>query len=73
MCHNLRVLLLRYIARTVDFGIWYPRKSDFNLVGYNDSDWAGCTDDRTSTSGHVFSLFLAWGLVQSHGAQRSKK
>lgn len=48
--------VLRYIAGTVNFGIWCSKKSDFNLVGYSDSDWAGCTDDRRSTSGHVFSL-----------------
>ena len=34
----------------------YSRKSYFNLVGYSDSDCTGCTDDKRSTSRHIFSL-----------------
>uniref|UniRef100_A0A3Q7I336 Reverse transcriptase Ty1/copia-type domain-containing protein n=1 Tax=Solanum lycopersicum TaxID=4081 RepID=A0A3Q7I336_SOLLC len=55
--------ILRYVAGTTDFGIWYSRKSDFRLFGFTDSDWAGCLDDRKSTSGYAFSLgsgFLSW-------------
>ena len=26
------------------------------MVGYTDSDWAGCLEDRKSTSGYMFSL-----------------
>ncbi|XP_057990415.1 uncharacterized mitochondrial protein AtMg00810-like [Hevea brasiliensis] len=48
--------VLRYIARTVDFGIWYGHVSEFKLFGYTDSDWAGCLEDRRSTSSYVFSL-----------------
>lgn len=28
----------------------------FRLFGYCDSDWTGCSEERKSTSGHVFSL-----------------
>ncbi|KAG6388774.1 hypothetical protein SASPL_150210 [Salvia splendens] len=48
--------ILRYVAGTVKFGIWYTKVSDFKLAGYTDSDWAGCLDDRKSTSGNIFSL-----------------
>ena len=48
--------VLRCIAGTVDFGIWYSSNSDLKLFGYNDSDRAGRTNDRRSTSGHVFGL-----------------
>lgn len=48
--------ILRYVAGTMDFGIWYSRTSSFRLVGFTDSDWAGSIDDRKSTSGGVFSL-----------------
>ncbi|GKE45824.1 hypothetical protein Tco_1473108 [Tanacetum coccineum] len=48
--------VLRYVAETYDFGIWYSREADFNLFGYSDSDWGGCKDDGKSTSGHMFSL-----------------
>ncbi|RVW83084.1 Retrovirus-related Pol polyprotein from transposon TNT 1-94 [Vitis vinifera] len=48
--------VLRYIAGTYDFGIWYGHVQEFKLVGYTDSDWAGCLEDRKSTSGYMFSL-----------------
>nr|ABW74566.1 integrase [Boechera divaricarpa] len=48
--------LLRYIARTAEYGLWYCSVSKFKLVGFTDSDWAGCVQDRKSTSGHVFNL-----------------
>ncbi|XP_057990429.1 secreted RxLR effector protein 161-like [Hevea brasiliensis] len=56
--HHFRAAkrVLRYIARTVDFGIWYGHVSEFKLFGYTDSDWAGCLEDRRSTSSYVFSL-----------------
>ena len=31
--------------------IWYPKGSQFELIGYSDSDYAGCNVDRKSTSG----------------------
>jgi hypothetical protein len=41
---------------TNNFGIWYTSTDNFGLVGYTDSDWDGCIDDRKSTSGYVFIL-----------------
>ena len=48
--------ILHYIAGTKNFGIWYTNVPDFKLVGFTDSDWAGCLDTRKSTSGSMFSL-----------------
>jgi hypothetical protein len=48
--------VLRYVAGTVDFGLDYVRGDGVSLVGYTDSDWAGCAADRKSTSGCCFSL-----------------
>jgi hypothetical protein len=48
--------VLRYIAGTVDYGLDYVRGDGVSLVGYTDSDWAGCVADRKSTSGCCFSL-----------------
>ncbi|XP_059066674.1 uncharacterized mitochondrial protein AtMg00810-like [Cryptomeria japonica] len=53
----------RYVQGTLDYGLWYPRNNDFTLVGFTDSDWAGCLDDRKSTSGAAFFLgdcLVAW-------------
>ena len=43
--------IFRYLAHTPNFGLWYPKGANFNLVGYSDSDWAGDCVERKSTSG----------------------
>ena len=48
--------IIRYINGTSDYGIWYSRDSNECLAGYYDADWAGCIDDRKSTSGGCFYL-----------------
>lgn len=46
--------ILRYIAGTCDWGLWYARKEQPRLVGFSDSDLAGDIDSRKSTSGIIF-------------------
>jgi hypothetical protein len=41
---------MRYLVYTPKFGLWYPKGSTFDLIGYSDADWAGCKIDRKSTS-----------------------
>ena len=53
--------ILRYLKGTPNLGIWYPKESGFNLVGYTDSDYAGSVVDRKSTSGSC--QFLGSRLV----------
>ncbi|CAN1334246.1 Retrovirus-related Pol polyprotein from transposon TNT 1-94 [Linum perenne] len=43
--------ILRYLLSTKDYGLWYPSSESFDLVGYSDSDFAGSTFDRKSTTG----------------------
>jgi hypothetical protein len=43
--------IMRYLVYTHKFGLWYPKGSTFDLIGYSDADWAGCKIDRKSTSG----------------------
>ena len=47
---------LRYLKGTTDFGIFYKKGGDEELVAYTDSDYAGDLEDRKSTSGYVFLL-----------------
>ena len=54
--HGAVKRIMRYVAGTIDFGIWYSKVSGFKLFGFTDSDWASCIDDRRSTSGYVFTL-----------------
>ena len=61
-CHLVAVKrILRYLVATPCFGIWYPMGSTFDLIGYSDSDYAGCKVDRKSTSGTC--QFLGRSLV----------
>ncbi|CAN1339431.1 Retrovirus-related Pol polyprotein from transposon TNT 1-94 [Linum perenne] len=43
--------VLRYLLSTKDYGLWYPSLDSFDLVGYSDSDFAGSSFDRKSTTG----------------------
>ncbi|MDL1135888.1 reverse transcriptase domain-containing protein, partial [Yersinia pestis] len=55
--------IFRYLKGTMELGIWYPKGKSFTLVAYSDADWAGCIDDRKSTSGGAFYLgdrLVAW-------------
>lgn len=45
--------ILRYLKGTKEFGITYS-KTGGNLIGYSDSDFAGDTGSRKSTTGFVF-------------------
>lgn len=48
--------LLRYLKGTADFGLFYKRGRQQELIAYTDSDYAGDMDDRKSTSGYVFMM-----------------
>jgi hypothetical protein len=41
--------VLRYLKGTVDYGMNYERVDGVRLIGYTDSDWAGCVTNRKST------------------------
>ena len=53
--------IFKYLKDTADLGLWYPRESDFKLIGYLDADFAGCKIDRKNTSGSC--QFLEGRLV----------
>jgi hypothetical protein len=56
--------VLRYIHGTLNYGLRYTASSDIQLHGFIDSDWAGSTKDRKSTSRMCFSLgslMISWG------------
>lgn len=46
--------ILRYLKKTKDYGLWYPKEGKFELKVYTDADWAGNVDDRKSTTGGAF-------------------
>ena len=58
----------------MDFGLWYPKGNDLTLIAYSDADWAGCIDDRKSTSGTTFFLggcLVSWSSKKQSSASLS--
>ena len=52
--------ILRYLRGTPNLGIWYPRESSFNLLGYKDSNYAGSVVDRKRTSRSCQFRLIFW-------------
>jgi hypothetical protein len=61
--------IIRYVKGTISMGLWYPFETSADLAGYcritgySDADWAGCVEDRKSTSGGCFyfgNCLIAW-------------
>ena len=46
--------IIKYVKTIADFGVWYSKDTDDVLSRYSDTDWAGNTDERKSTSGGCF-------------------
>ncbi|KAK2993708.1 hypothetical protein RJ640_016823 [Escallonia rubra] len=61
--------LFKYLSGTLNLGLWYPRNSSIDLVGFSDSDYAGCLVDRKSTSGTC--QFLGDALVSWHSKKQT--
>ncbi|KAJ4746261.1 Gag/pol [Rhynchospora pubera] len=53
--------ILRYLKGTLDHGLLFKTSSPLTLHAYSDSDWAGCPDDRRSTS--AFCIYLGSNLI----------
>ena len=47
---------LRYLQGTKGLMLTYERSDTLEIVGYSDSDFAGCVDTEKSTSGYIFTL-----------------
>jgi len=66
--------ILRYLSRTTHFGLWYPKGGSCCLVGFLDSDFAGCKSDRKRTSGtcHLFgNCLISWHSKKQHSVALS--
>lgn len=53
--------VLRYLQGTKEYMLSYRRSDNIEIIGYSDSDYAGCVDSRKSTFGYLF--LLAGGAV----------
>ncbi|KAL3006578.1 hypothetical protein AAZX31_08G286300 [Glycine max] len=61
--------IMRYLLGTTNLGLWYPKNSFYNLIGYSDSDFVGCKTDKKSTSGTCH--FIGSTLVSWHSKKQN--
>ena len=61
--------VMRYLKRTKDHMLTYRRSDHLEIIGYSDSDFAGCQDSRKSTSGYIY--MLAGGAISWRSAKQS--
>ncbi|XP_075099222.1 secreted RxLR effector protein 161-like [Nicotiana tabacum] len=61
--------ILRYLKGTKDYMLMYRRSKHLEVVGYLDSDFAGCIDTRKSMFGYLFQL--AEGAISWKSAKQS--
>ncbi|XP_074301477.1 secreted RxLR effector protein 161-like [Silene latifolia] len=61
--------VLRYLQGTKELMLTYRRSNHLEVIGYSDSDYAGCVDSRKSTFGYLF--LLAEGAVSWKSGNQS--
>ncbi|GJW80534.1 putative ribonuclease H-like domain-containing protein [Tanacetum coccineum] len=62
--------IFRYLKGQPKLGLWYPKDSPFDLEAYTESDYAGASLDRKSTTGGVMDPKSNAGLgIQFHENQ----
>jgi hypothetical protein len=61
--------VLRYLKGTVDYGMFYKKNGNKQLVAFTDSDYARDIEDRKSISGYIFMLgggAVSWSSKKQH-------
>ncbi|XP_034685753.1 secreted RxLR effector protein 161-like [Vitis riparia] len=48
--------VMRYLRGTKDCMLTFKRSDNLEVIGYTDSDFAGCVDSRKSTFGYIYLL-----------------
>ncbi|XP_075499310.1 secreted RxLR effector protein 161-like [Primulina tabacum] len=61
--------VMRYLKRTCDYMLTYRKSNNVEIMGYSDSDFAGCQNSMRSTSGYVF--LLAGGAISWRSAKQA--
>ncbi|XP_058785565.1 uncharacterized mitochondrial protein AtMg00810-like [Vicia villosa] len=55
--------IMKYLKGTMNVGLWYPKGSVCDLLGYSDADYAGCKTNRKNKSGtcHILgNALVSW-------------
>ena len=61
--------MLRYIHGTKNYKLIYKRSNNLEVVGYSNSNFAGCIDSHWSTSRYIF--MMANGAISQRSAKQS--
>ena len=60
--------VMQYLKRTREYMLTYQRSDNLEVIGYSDSDFAGCQDTKHSTFGYIF--MLAGGAISWRSAKQ---
>ncbi|MDV3194020.1 MAG: Ty1/Copia family ribonuclease HI, partial [Sweet potato little leaf phytoplasma] len=66
--------VLRYISGTITYGLFFRKGNFLRLTAFSNSDWAGYSIDRRSTTGYVLFLGsnpVSWGAKKQSTVSRS--
>ncbi|KAL0415524.1 UNVERIFIED_CONTAM: Retrovirus-related Pol polyprotein from transposon TNT 1-94 [Sesamum latifolium] len=61
--------VMRYLQGTKDYMLMYRRTENLEVVGYSDSNFAGCVDSKKSTSCYIF--MIVGGAVSWRSAKQT--
>jgi hypothetical protein len=61
--------VMRYLRGTKDYMLTFKRFDHLEVIGYSDSDFAGCVESRRSTFGYLF--LLAGGAISWKSAKQT--
>jgi hypothetical protein len=61
--------VMQYLQGTKDYGLTYRYTDHLEVVGYSDSDFAGCVDSRKFTLGYIF--LLAGGAISWRSSKQT--
>ena len=62
---------MRYLKRTKGYMLTYQKFENLEIIGYSDSNFAGCQDSKHSTSRYIF--MLAGGAISWKSAKQTLK
>ena len=71
---NAAMILILYLAKYPFLGLLYAQREKNILQGFSNSDYAGNLDDKTSTSGYLFtngSTPISWLSKKQNSTSRS--
>ncbi|XP_074323453.1 secreted RxLR effector protein 161-like [Apium graveolens] len=61
--------VLRYLKKTKDYMLTYRKSDHLEIIGYSDSDFGGCKNERKSTSGYDY--LLTGGAISWRSAKQT--